>query len=245
METDLVETKDNVNDDNEKINYLGDNHNGILFEMSDLPKMKEIEFPDDFFEVTKDDMVYVLNDLQKQQQENRHKMFETKQMREKRERERMLRYKSVVVRICFPNDKLVYQAIFKPDDTVASVLKIASNYVKTNNFYLFTTPPKCRLKAESTLYSCGLVPAALIHFGSDSSTLVIKEEFKNRITSYKLAAKLAKDSRTDSKTTNSLTMSKTEESLQKNDCLKSKITEKMSVSGQSQQKIPKWFKPNK
>ena len=46
---------------------LGTNNSEILFKMSDLPKLTQIDYPDQFYETTKDDLVSVLKDLQKQQ----------------------------------------------------------------------------------------------------------------------------------------------------------------------------------
>lgn len=46
---------------------LGSDRSQLVFKMSDLPKVSRIDYPDAFYETTKDDLVHVLNDLRKQQ----------------------------------------------------------------------------------------------------------------------------------------------------------------------------------
>jgi hypothetical protein len=46
---------------------LGGNNSEIIFKLSDVPKLTEQKLSDDFFDITKDDLVYLLNDLHRQQ----------------------------------------------------------------------------------------------------------------------------------------------------------------------------------
>ncbi|CAG2169311.1 unnamed protein product [Oppiella nova] len=190
-----AESEESCDEGPEILNYLGDNNEGIFISISDLPKVMKIDYPDNFYETTQDDLVTVLKGLRQQQGE---RMMETKQMREQRKRNEMLRYKSTVVRICFGNDKLIFQAIFKPTDTVDTVMRTVSSYVIPNQFYLYTTPPKHELNAGSTLFDSNLVPAAVVQFGSKSckpEDKMIRHEFLDKISSYKSAAKIALNSR--------------------------------------------------
>ena len=176
-------------------------------------------------------------------------MLETKQMREKRRREQMMKYKSTVVRVCFPYDKLVFQAIFKPNDTIKDVMRVLTDYLNVQDFNLYTVPPKHNLKPESTLLESELVPAALIHIGLDSSKsgqTVIKDQFKSKLSSYKSAAKVAANARKDTdETLVNLNQNQTltAPTGQTSDSTGPRLNEQST--DQRETKIPKWFKTNK
>jgi tether containing UBX domain for GLUT4 len=189
---------------------------------------------------------------------NSENLLETKQQRERREQNKHNKYESTVIRICFPYDKLVLQAVFKPEDTINDAIKVINSHLKDNvkDFYLYSSPPKNILKLDSTLMDLNLVPAALIHFGvkSMSTESVLKPELKEKITSYKLAAKIALESR---RITRNLTPNESSvHSIPKQSVNLSENIEKESYSSsdsrptdnsnkEKETKIPKWFKKNK
>jgi len=234
-------SSDESSDESEEIlNYLGGNNCEILFKMSDLPKVSRKELPDEFYETTKDDLMHVLNDLRRQQVGNQQKLLETQQMREQKRKEQINKYKSTVVRVCFPNEKLVFQAIFKPTDTIEDVKRVLKHYITSVDFYLYTVPPKRILKSGSNLYESQLVPAALIHFGlhSSESKHVIKEEYKSKLSSYKSAAKIAAEARNCKQPDPNTTGNTTQQT--QND----RTTPSTSGSSPKAKKVPKWFKTN-
>ncbi|CAG2121978.1 unnamed protein product, partial [Medioppia subpectinata] len=81
-----------VESDLDESSELGDNNSGILFKMSDLPKVSKIEFPDDFYVTTKDDLVSVLKGLRQQQIGENENMLETKRMKEQKKLAERQRY---------------------------------------------------------------------------------------------------------------------------------------------------------
>ena len=196
---------------------------------------------------------------------NSEKPLETKQMKEQKKRERMEKYKSTVIRVCLPNDKLVFQAIFKPTDTVKDVMQVLSRYMTVTDSYLYTVPPKRELKPESTLFESELVPAAVIHFGTKSSVAqnLIKEEFKSKISSVKSVAKIATDARNEGNQSRQHNVDSSGQSSGQSGGQSSFATSTQpsaqnvgqnfgqnrgsnnANSGEKEKKIPKWFKPNK
>ncbi|XP_022236819.1 tether containing UBX domain for GLUT4-like, partial [Limulus polyphemus] len=67
--------------------------------------------PDESYELTVEDVRYLLKDLKKQRQQLEERQLETKSMREALQMDRALRYKQTVIRIQFP-DRLVLQCRF-------------------------------------------------------------------------------------------------------------------------------------
>lgn len=50
------------------LQQLGGNHSEVLFRSNDLKKITKIsDFPDEFYETTKEDVLHVLKDLRQQQ----------------------------------------------------------------------------------------------------------------------------------------------------------------------------------
>ncbi|XP_063961575.1 tether containing UBX domain for GLUT4-like [Lytechinus pictus] len=137
------------------------------------PDQDQIKFdqssdvPDEFFDLTVDDVRKRLSDLRHQSADS-GKQLETKAMREAQDKMKMKKYEKVVVRIHFP-DRIILQGFFRPQETVEAVKEfVKSNLAdKEQSFHLYTTPPKTVLKDMSeTLFKAKLFPAAVVHFGS-------------------------------------------------------------------------------
>jgi hypothetical protein len=134
------------------------------------------------------------------------------------------------------------------------------------DFYLYSSPPKNILKPDSTLMDLHLVPTARIHFGvkSMSSESVFKPELKEKVTSYKLATKIALESRRlvcnstpnqssgdSTSNQNSVNLTQNQSSVNSSDYINkesycgstSRPTE--NSNNKKETKIPKWFKKNK
>jgi hypothetical protein len=126
------------------------------------------------------------------------------------------------------------------------------------DFYLYSSPPKNILKPDSTLMDLHLVPTARIHFGvkSMSSASVFKPELKEKVTSYKLATKIALESRrlvhNSTPNQSSVNLTQNQSSVNSSDYINkesycgstSRPTEN-SNNKEKETKIPKWFKKNK
>ena len=180
---------------NLEINWLGE-RDALIFRQRDIPKLhrtpgeqKDDDLSDDFFEITRDDVLYMLQDLKRQMGEFENRPLETSRLREQKKTHVAKRYTRAIIRICFPNDGLVIQAAFSPNDTISIVMTFVRQFLMESNhdFYLYTTPPKQVLKPDTSLVESKLVPASMVHFGSSTSgtSRVLKEEMKTKITSFR------------------------------------------------------------
>jgi type I site-specific restriction endonuclease len=114
--------------------------------------------------------------------------FENREMREAHESSNRSNYDFSVIRVNFPNDNLVVQMQMPPDQTIDQLLRHIKELVddqKTdlNKLYLFTVPPKTVLSLERTIQESGLIPAAFIHIGGSSSSL-LKEDLMHQVSNY-------------------------------------------------------------
>ncbi|KAK1885735.1 Tether containing UBX domain for GLUT4 [Dissostichus eleginoides] len=117
------------------------------------------DLPDEFFEVTMDDVRKRFAQLKSQRRHLEEAPLMTKALRESQMREKMERYPKVVLRVQFP-DRHVLQGFFRPLETVGAVRKFVS----------IITPPKTILDDPSaTLFQADLFPGALVYFGSDDN----------------------------------------------------------------------------
>ncbi|XP_076336224.1 tether containing UBX domain for GLUT4 [Tachypleus tridentatus] len=145
--------------------YIGQRE-ALLFNIQDMTPISKDDLPDEFYEVTLDDVRYLLKDLKKQRQQLEERQLETKSMREAQQMDRALRYKQTVIRIQFP-DRLVLQCRFPSVEKVVTVIEFLKEFLEDKNleFYLYTTPPKVILDPEARLFEANLVPAAVVYFG--------------------------------------------------------------------------------
>ncbi|KAM9296641.1 tether containing UBX domain for GLUT4 [Gastrophryne carolinensis] len=126
------------------------------------------ELPDDFFEVTIDDVRRRFAELRNERHRLEEAPLMTKALREAQLKEKLERYPKVVLRVLFP-DRYILQGFFQVMETLGAVVEFVRSYLEEPKtpFYLFITPPRTELKDESqTLFQAQLFPAAVIHFGS-------------------------------------------------------------------------------
>uniref|UniRef100_A0A6I8Q5Y3 Alveolar soft part sarcoma chromosome region, candidate 1 n=1 Tax=Xenopus tropicalis TaxID=8364 RepID=A0A6I8Q5Y3_XENTR len=133
------------------------------------------ELPEDFFEITVDDVRRRFAELRSERQRLEEAPLVCKASRDRQEQEKLERYSKVVLRVLFP-DRYVLQGFFHPTETVGAVKEFVCSHLEDSNmqFYLFITPPRTELKDDSqTLFQepdilpgVDLFPAALVHFGS-------------------------------------------------------------------------------
>nr|XP_032620410.1 tether containing UBX domain for GLUT4 isoform X3 [Chelonoidis abingdonii] len=127
------------------------------------------DLPDEFFEVTVDDVRKRLAQLQNERKRLEEAPFMTKSLREAQMKEKLERYPKVVLRVQFP-DRHVLQGFFRPSETVGILRDFVRSHLADAElpFYLFIAPPRAILSNENeTLFQANLFPASVIHFGSE------------------------------------------------------------------------------
>ncbi|XP_078257518.1 tether containing UBX domain for GLUT4 isoform X2 [Rhinoraja longicauda] len=148
------------------------------------PELEEL--PDEFFQVTVDDVRKRFAQLKSERQFFEEAALMTKSMRDSQMKEKTARYPKVVLRVQFP-DRHVLQGFFRPLETVGALMEFVKIHLKDPNFsfYLFKTPPKELLSDPAvTLFQANLFPAALVHFGSEvRMDHYLCEEFQKPLTS--------------------------------------------------------------
>nr|XP_019591251.1 PREDICTED: tether containing UBX domain for GLUT4 isoform X2 [Rhinolophus sinicus] len=114
------------------------------------------ELPDEFFEVTVDDVRRRLAQLKSERERLEEAPLVTRAFREAQMKEKLERYPKVVLRVLFP-DRYILQGFFRPSETVI-------------------TPPKTTLDDPTlTLFQANLFPAALVYFGAEEPTVLYLE----------------------------------------------------------------------
>ncbi|KGL90269.1 Tether containing UBX domain for GLUT4, partial [Charadrius vociferus] len=109
------------------------------------------ELPDEFFEVTVDDVRKRLAQLQSERQKRLEEApLMTKSLREAQLKEKLERYPKVVLRVRFP-DRHVLQGFFHPSETVGILREFVRSHLADADlpFYLFIAPPRIILNDES------------------------------------------------------------------------------------------------
>jgi len=180
----IAPVEEAIDDDTDmELNWLGE-RDALLFRQSDIPRMRSSAETEDFFTVTKDDVMYMLDDLKRQMTADAP--LETKSMREARERAQAAKYKKAVLRITFPSDGFVLQATFEPNETVQTVIEFLRQFLTDHDlgFYVYTTPPRAVLKPADTLIHAKLVPAAMVHVGQAVPGPVLREDVKAKVTTF-------------------------------------------------------------
>ncbi|XP_048056892.1 tether containing UBX domain for GLUT4 isoform X2 [Megalobrama amblycephala] len=132
----------------------------------------DIELPDEFFEVTVDDIRKRFAQLKSERRSFEEAPLMTKSLRESQMKEKLDRYPKVALRVQFP-DRQVLQGFFRPLETVGALRSFVRSHLQDQQlqFYLFVAPPKTILDDPSvTLFQANLFPAALVYFGSDVTT---------------------------------------------------------------------------
>jgi tether containing UBX domain for GLUT4 len=241
---------------NSEVVWLGD-RDALLFKLEDMQKMstsptkESADLPDEFFEVTRDDVILMYQDLKTRIVDMESRPLETKELRDRRKM--TTAYSKTVLRISFLSEGLFLQGIFSPQEKVAAVEEWLKTFLEdpSTDFYLFTTPPKEVLKREWTLVEKKLVPAAVIQFGQNGipAPTVLKKEYYEKITSFDAISaetKKLRDAVTKTRVAVPNPVTETEvpfSSVERTSSSGASRTD--STSKSSDQKVPKWFKPGK
>ncbi|XP_061130775.1 tether containing UBX domain for GLUT4 [Syngnathus typhle] len=133
---------------------------------------EDAELPDEFFEVTVDDVRKRFAQLKSERKLLEEAPLMTQALRETQMKEKLDRYPKVVLRIQFP-DRHVLQGFFRPLETVGALTDFVRSHLEDPllSFYLFITPPKKILDDPAvTLFQADLFPGALVYLGSDTKT---------------------------------------------------------------------------
>uniref|UniRef100_A0A6P6Y5K4 Integral membrane protein GPR155-like n=1 Tax=Dermatophagoides pteronyssinus TaxID=6956 RepID=A0A6P6Y5K4_DERPT len=174
--------------DNKKleINFLPNGENDeLLYSLDEQIDFVEEDLPPEFFEHTASDLKHLLAELRRQRS-NDDQALETKQLRANREQQKRQQFKQTILRIIFPYDRLVMQAIFKPNDSIELIAKVIDKYIHHHsNINLFVAPPKTILDRQSNLFDLKLVPCGIIYCTplNDKQPL-IRDEFRNCLTTF-------------------------------------------------------------
>ncbi|GAB1297181.1 Tether containing UBX domain for GLUT4 [Apodemus speciosus] len=141
-------------------------------DLEDLLQPWPAEVPDEFFEVTVDDVRRRLAQLKSERKRLEEAPLVTKAFREAQMKEKLERYPKVALRVLFP-DRYILQGFFRPSETVGDLRDFVRSHLGNPelSFYLFIAPPKTVLDDHTlTLFQANLFPAALVHFGAEEPT---------------------------------------------------------------------------
>lgn len=141
-------------------------------DLGELLQAWPVELPDEFFEVTVDDVRRRLAQLKSERKRLEEAPLVTKAFREAQMKEKLERYPKVVLRVLFP-DRYILQGFFRPSETVGDLRDFVRSHLGNPAlpFHLFITPPKTILEDHTlTLFQANLFPAALVHFGAEEPT---------------------------------------------------------------------------
>ncbi|XP_030389828.1 tether containing UBX domain for GLUT4 isoform X2 [Gopherus evgoodei] len=128
------------------------------------------DLPDEFFEVTVDDVRKRLAQLQNERKRLEEAPFMTKSLREAQTKEKLERYPKVVLRVQFP-DRHVLQGFFRPGETVGILRDFVRSHLADAElpFYLFIAPPRAILRNENeTLFQVWRILVLLRHYSGKS-----------------------------------------------------------------------------
>lgn len=122
-----------------------------------------LELPDDFFNVTPEELAKERQSAAKQKS---GADLKTKEMKERERLAKLSRFKKCFVRFRFP-DRVELQAAFYPQEGLAHLTEVIASQLADPNlkFHLFTTPPTTNVHATKNLRDQGFLPAALVHVG--------------------------------------------------------------------------------
>lgn len=114
--------------------------------------------------------------------------FESREVRKVQESQNKPTYEFSIVRINFPNEKLVLQLQMAPDQTIGQLFDYLKEFlddcqVNPTTLHLFTAPPKTILPFNQTFEQSNLVPAANIHLGG-TTLPVLKSSLIDQISEY-------------------------------------------------------------
>ncbi|XP_020253374.1 plant UBX domain-containing protein 1 isoform X2 [Asparagus officinalis] len=139
--------------------------NPATSETSNAASASSVEEPDDFYDFTPEDYYRVMSDKLGAQSQ----VLKTRKMREAEIAARRARITKAVIRVRFP-DNYILEIKFNPSEKILSLMNLLGKVVARPDlpFYIYTTPPKERIKDMSKdFYSAGFVPGAIVYFSYD------------------------------------------------------------------------------
>jgi tether containing UBX domain for GLUT4 len=154
------------------VNIL-DERGTIVFSLDSM-NSSSFELPDNFFDLTENDVRLLYRDLKRQVDNIENAPLMTAELRKLEENKKILNqlstYKSCALRIQFP-DRHVIQTKFSTVEKVECVMDFVRKFLVNPelDFHLFITPPKTILEKELTLVESQCVPSALLHVGCDEN----------------------------------------------------------------------------
>jgi len=228
-----------------------DENGTILFHLDDLCKQNE-DLPDDFFEHTIEDVKYLMADLKRQRQRLEERPLITSALRQAQEDRRRPEHTHCVIRVQFP-DRLVLQARFKSTDTVADLMDFINKHTEPDDYHLFTIPPKVILERAVSLLDAGVVPSAVVHYGTSTQKdhILLPSLIEKLATAAKLNSVSLRNSRSNSKVSRggvsqmeaAQPSSTNEEAVRPNNPqIADRQPQAASSTEPSDDKKPKWFK---
>nr|XP_009416631.1 PREDICTED: plant UBX domain-containing protein 1 [Musa acuminata subsp. malaccensis] len=123
------------------------------------------EEPDDFYDFTPEDYYQIMSEKIGAQSQ----VLKTRKIREAEAAVRRARITKAVIRVRFP-DNYVLEVKFQPAEKIQSLMDLLTKVVARPDlpFYIYTTPPKERIKDTSKdFYSAGFAPGAIVYFSYD------------------------------------------------------------------------------
>jgi tether containing UBX domain for GLUT4 len=140
-------------------------------------RREAVELPDEFYEVTPDDLKAAQSTTQKRKQMDEQLM--TRDMRERHKK----RYLATKLRVKMP-DRIEIEGTFSVLETIGDVVQFVREQLRDAAlpFYLFVTPPRTVLseyQLDATLGELELVPAAVIMlaFGTPRAPAKVEQPF--------------------------------------------------------------------
>ncbi|XP_063068612.1 tether containing UBX domain for GLUT4-like [Engraulis encrasicolus] len=136
------------------------------------PRQEEEELPEDFFQVTAEDVKRRYAQLQTERRALEEAPLLTSALREDQVLTQMRRHPQVCIRVCFP-DRHVLQGVFRPLETVGTLKQFVRSHLADPRleFCLYGAPGSLKMDdPNATLYEANVFPNALLYFSSGSNT---------------------------------------------------------------------------
>ncbi|XP_032520884.2 tether containing UBX domain for GLUT4 [Danaus plexippus] len=219
----------------EEVTFVG-SQKAIAFMQPDIEEDEISDLPDDFYELSIEEVRKMYHELQQRriELENTPMLTTTKrdEIAQQTSLQKLNTYKNVVVRIQFP-DNIILQGVFTPTNTVQDVQNFVREHLHHSDkpFHIFTTPLKEMLDPKMTLLEAKFVPCVHMHFKWIEGGAVepyLKEEIYLKKTTSDAASILASKYRAPNRR-------KLEEST-------NNPQNGNQPSSSKQSKMPKWFK---
>lgn len=252
----------------EDIVFLGQ-RSALAFSLDMAPTVPHEELPDEFFDLTIKDARRILKDLKQKRLELEENPLKTSALRNLEKDKKTLRtlhqHTKSIIRVQFP-DRTVLQGTFKPLEIVQDVKNFVKEYLENamDPFHLYTTPPKSILQSEISLLDSNCVPSAVVHFGLDLDKAMpegvkyIKSNLFAHFISPSIASLAAARSRgnerklQEDEISEDLSMEVDDTGVNVGASTSTSqdpelvpYTPREKYSSRPQEKVPKWFKPNK